>query len=58
MNLPNQSRPVLRGTSDATIKKVGVVPSSWQCSLCHLACNALPEPARTACNIACDHTVC
>jgi hypothetical protein len=26
--------------------------------LCHLACNALPEPARTACNIACDHTVC
>ena len=57
MNLPRQSRPVTRGVSTAR-NQAGVQPSGIACDLCKLACNALPEPAKTLCMIACDKTVC
>ena len=58
MNLPRQSRPVARGVSTVR-RQPGVQPSdSIGCSLCKLACGALPEPAKTLCMIACDKTVC
>jgi len=58
MNLPIQSRPVTRGVSIAAKAKNGVAPSDLKCTLCHLACNALPEPARSLCNAACDRIAC
>jgi hypothetical protein len=57
MNLPRQSRPVERNVSVARAR-AGVQPSGIACDLCKLACNALPEPAKTLCMLACDKTVC
>ena len=58
MNLPRQSRPVERSVSVARAR-AGVQPSdSIGCTLCKVACNALPEPAKTLCLLACDKTVC
>lgn len=58
MRLPNQSPPVMRSVSNAAMLKTGIEASGIACTLCHMGCNALPEPARTVCNLACDHTVC
>lgn len=59
MNLPIQSSPVIRSVSIAAIGKAGVQASdSIGCTLCRVACNALPEPGRTLCLLACDRTVC
>lgn len=57
MNLPRQSRPVERGVS-VTRTRSSVQPSNLGCTLCKVACEALPEPAKTLCKIACDKTVC
>lgn len=61
MKLPNQSPPVMRQVSTAAMLKPGIAASSLggiACTICHAGCSALPEPAKTLCNIACDHTVC
>jgi hypothetical protein len=48
----------MRQISTAALRKAGVEPNGIACTLCHAGCSALPEPARTVCNLACDHTVC
>ena len=58
MKLPNQTPPVVRHVSTAPMLQVNVAASDLPCTLCRLGCNALPEPARTVCNLACDRTVC
>jgi hypothetical protein len=49
----------MRSVSVAAIEKSGVQASdSIGCTVCRLACNALPEPAKTLCLIACDRIAC
>lgn len=51
----------MRQVSTAAMLKPGIAASSLggiACTICHAGCSALPEPAKTLCNIACDHTVC
>ena len=49
MKLPVQAQPVLRNTSDVVRNDGSVAPSV----LCDLACNFLPEPAKSICKAAC-----
>ncbi len=57
MNLPKQSRPVIRDVSrDPT--KVRVEGSSITCDLCHAACSNIFSPGlpQEVCNAACNHS--
>ena len=58
MKPPNQSPPVIRSVSTAAIINAAIEPSGIACTICHAGCSALPEPAKSLCNLACDHTVC
>lgn len=58
MNLPIQSRPVMRTVSIAKEKPGVQASDGLGCNLCRAACSALSEPARSLCLIACDRTVC
>lgn len=58
MKFPMQALPIAR-QSAARVAPRGLLPSSIQCSLCHLACEQISNPlAKQACHIACDQTVC
>jgi hypothetical protein len=58
MRLPKQSRPVMR-TVSAARQRAKVAPSGEPaCTLCRLACSALPPLASQLCMLACDNTVC
>ncbi len=59
MNSPTQARPVQRNANAAIKQKAGIQPSGpIECTICHIGCNQLPEPARTICHIGCDEIVC
>jgi hypothetical protein len=59
MNLPTQVRPVMRNTAPSVKQKAGVQPSGGiECTICHIGCDQLPEPARSICHIGCDQVVC
>lgn len=58
MKMPIQSPPVQRNVSTARLTKSGIEASGIACTICHAGCSALPEPAKSLCNLACDHTVC
>jgi len=53
MRLPKQTPGVERQVNMIAAVKEGSVTPSFP-NLCKLACQVLPEPARTACLIACD----
>jgi hypothetical protein len=54
MNLPNQSRPIIRGVSTAKVAAGVNASQSPECTICRIGCNLLPEPAKTACLLACQ----
>ncbi|MEQ1951196.1 hypothetical protein [Mesorhizobium sp. CN2-181] len=58
MKFPNQARPVARGYNRSRDLSAGVNPSGIACDICRIGCQALPEPARSLCLLACDNTVC
>jgi hypothetical protein len=51
MKFPIQARPVARQTSQSRLGQTGVTASGgFECSLCHLACDAISNPlAKQAC---------
>jgi hypothetical protein len=57
MLMPRQAKPVMRARNSAAFKS-GVYPSSIECDICRLACNALSGAAKDACLLACNVTVC
>jgi hypothetical protein len=56
MRMPIQSRPVHRGVSTTAVKDA-VTPSD-ACSICMAACELLGGWEKTACQLACQATVC
>ena len=58
MFMPRQAKPIARNGRTSRLG-AGVVPSdSIGCSLCKVACQALPPIAKEACLIACDKFAC
>jgi hypothetical protein len=59
MKFPIQAKPVARQMSQSRLRQTGLTASGIECSLCHLACEAISNPlAKQACHIACDQTIC
>lgn len=59
MTFPIQAKPVARQPSHNRLGQGGLSASGIECSLCHLACEAISNPlAKQACHIACDQAVC
>jgi hypothetical protein len=51
--------PVVRGASHSPGIAGVVASGGLECSLCHLACDAIGDAAgRAACHIACEQLVC
>lgn len=51
--------PVLRSALSASQAGRVTASGALECSLCHLACNQIPDPlGQQACHIACQAAVC
>lgn len=58
MKFPNQAQPVARGYNRSHDRSASVNASGIACDICRIGCQALPEPAKSLCLLACNNTVC
>ena len=54
--MPKQAAPV--STSVGFMVEAGVSESGIACTICKTGCSLLPGLAKTACEVACNATVC
>jgi hypothetical protein len=58
MNLPKQSRPVMRDVSQAPLKAQVEGSQSNLCIFCRTKCDELPGVLRVLCYEMCNQTLC
>jgi hypothetical protein len=54
MNLPNQSRPIMRGVSTAKVAAGVNASETVACTVCRVGCSLLSGPEKALCLLACQ----